>query len=127
MLAEHLGELAGELRAEALEPLVVGLGELDVEVVGHQPPVAAEDLRGVVDLAVERRGDLDRLHGAAEGAREDPGDHLLEPVLEALQPLMVPPLAASGASASAVRAFWRWYRAPGPARVPVWAPETDVG
>ena len=59
--------------------------QLDVEVVGHQPAVAAEDLRVVVALALERGGDLDRLHGAAEGAGEDAGDHLLEPVLEALQ------------------------------------------
>ena len=70
---------------EAEQALVVGLGQLDVEVVRHDPAVAAEDLRGVVDLAGERRGDLDRLHRAAEGAGEDAGDQLLELVLETLQ------------------------------------------
>ena len=85
VLAQHLGELARQLRPETLEALVVGLGELDGEGVGHQASVTAEDLGGVVDLAVERRGDLDRLHRAAEGAREDTGDHLLQLVLEALQ------------------------------------------
>src|SRR5689334_21375212 len=65
--------------------VVVLLGQLDVELVRDQAAVAGEDLRGVVDLALQGRGDLHRLHGAAEGLGEDAGDHLLETALELLQ------------------------------------------
>jgi hypothetical protein len=51
-------------------PVEVDLAELDVEVVGHHPPLAAEDLRVVVALALQRRGDLHRLHRGAEGPGE---------------------------------------------------------
>ena len=42
--------------------------------LGTSPPVAAEDLRGVVDLAGQCGGDLDGLDRAAEGAGERAGD-----------------------------------------------------
>ena len=45
MLAQHLGELARQLRPEALEALVVSLGKLDHEVVGDEAAVPAQDLR----------------------------------------------------------------------------------
>src|SRR6476659_8438785 len=85
VVAEHLGELLRQRGGVRREALVVLAGELDVELVGHQPPVAGQDLRGVVDLALEGGGDLHRLHGAAEGLGEHPADHLLETVLELLQ------------------------------------------
>ena len=67
------------VRREAVE---VGLGQLDVEVVGHHPALAGQDLRVVVALALQRRGDLDGLDGAAEGPGEGSGDQLLEALLE---------------------------------------------
>jgi hypothetical protein len=57
-------------------------GQLDDERVGRELAVARQDLGGVVDLALQRRGDLDRLDGAAEGAREGARHRLLEPLLE---------------------------------------------
>ena len=57
----------------------------DVEVVGHRPPLPAEDLRVVVALALQGRGDLHRLHGAAEDLGERAVDHALESLLETLQ------------------------------------------
>ena len=60
--------------------------QLDVEVVGREPPVAAEDLGVVVDLALQRGGDLDRLDGAAEGPGERTRDRPLQLLLELLQP-----------------------------------------
>ncbi len=84
VVAEHLDELVGQRRGVGREALVVLGGQLHVELVGHQAPVAREDLRGVVDLALQRGGHLDRLDGAAEGAREGARDELLETALEAL-------------------------------------------
>jgi len=49
---------------------VILRGQLDVELVGHQTAVARQDLRRVVDLALQGRGDLDGLDGAAEGLGE---------------------------------------------------------
>src|SRR3954447_7356400 len=60
-------------------------GELDVELVGDEAAVAGQDLRGVVDLALQGGRDLHRLHGTAESLREGAGDHLLETVLEPLE------------------------------------------
>ena len=94
-------------------------------------------LRICAELSTSRLsadGDLDRLYGAAEGAREDTGDHLLEPVLEALQ-------RAHGASSRRSRVV-RVARPPDapivPVRAhrdrsgrlatrPVWAADDDVG
>ena len=84
--------LARQLRAEPLEALVIGLGQLDVEVVGDQTAVAGEDLRVVVALALECRSDLDGLHRRAEGPGERARDHLLELVLQTLEPAHVAPL-----------------------------------
>jgi hypothetical protein len=50
----------------------------------------------VVDLAGDRGGDLDRLHGRAEGPGEDAADRLFEPLLEALQTPTSPPSRRSG-------------------------------
>ncbi|CUR54634.1 hypothetical protein NOCA2200024 [metagenome] len=85
VVAQGVGELFGHRAVVGAEPLEVALAELHVEAVGHQAPVAAQDLRVVVDLALERGRDLDGLDRAAEGACEDAGDHLLELVLESLQ------------------------------------------
>ena len=85
VLTEHVGELVGEGGAVRREPLVVRRGQLHVEVVRDQPPVAGEDLRRVVDLTLEGCGDLDGLYGASESAREGSGNELLQTVLEPLQ------------------------------------------
>ena len=61
-------------------------------------------------LALERGGDLDGLHRAAEGAGEDSGDHRLEPLLEALQGVHAgPPLLALG-SLSGRGSGWAGFR-----------------
>ena len=74
-------------------------GQLDVEVVGHQPALAAEHLGVVVALALERGGDLDGLHGAAEGPREDTGDHRSSRCSKRCRAFTpVPPLLALGSS-----------------------------
>ena len=119
VLAEHLGKLLGERGAVLREPLVVCRRELDMEVVGHQAPVAREDLRGVVDLALESGGYLDRLDLAAEGASEGTGDHRLQPVLEPLKDShATSSLAVGGAPGSSVaRTHQPWahpYRGRGP-------------
>ena len=68
-----------------------------MEVVGDQTALPAEHLGVVVALALEGGGDLDGLHGTAEGPREDTGDDLLEALLEALQGVHPqPPLLALG-------------------------------
>ena len=82
MVLELLGELLEQGRVVRRESLEVGLGELDVEVVGHHPPLAGQDLGVVVALALESGRDLDRLDGAAERAGEGSGDQCLEPLLE---------------------------------------------
>jgi len=60
---------------------MVGHRELDVEGVGDQPAVSRQNLRRVVDLALESGGYLDRLHSALKGAGEGSGDDLLKSVL----------------------------------------------
>ena len=85
VVLQLVDEVLLERAAEADDAVEVGDGQLDVEVVGHQSALAAQHLGVVVALALEGGGDLDGLHGAAEGPREDTGDHGLEPLLEALQ------------------------------------------
>jgi hypothetical protein len=85
MVLELVDEVLLERATESDDALEVGGGQLDVEVVGHQPALAAQHLRVVVALALQGGGDLDGLHRAAEGPGEDAGDHGLEPLLEALQ------------------------------------------
>ena len=89
VVLDLVGELVGERGVVRREPVEVDLAELDVEVVGHHPPLAAEDLGVVVALALQRGRDLHRLHRTAEGAREGAGDHVLQPLLEPLQPAHV--------------------------------------
>ncbi len=91
VVLQLLGELAGQRGVVRRQPVEVDLRQLDVEVVGHQPPVAGQDLRVVVALPLQGGGDLDGLHGTAERAGEDAGDQLLQPLLEALQAAHVPP------------------------------------
>ena len=85
VLHQLLGEVVHERGVVGRQPIEVGGRQLDVEVVGHRPPLPAEDLRVVVALALEGRGDLHRLHGAAEDAGERAVHHVLEPLLEPLQ------------------------------------------
>ena len=98
MVLELVDELALHRVVVAVQALEVDAGELDEEAVGHQAPVAAEDLGVVVALALQGGRDLDGLHGAAEGAGEGTGDHLLELVLEALQGVHVVRLLSGGPS-----------------------------
>ena len=97
VVLELVDEVLLEGATEPEHPLEVGRGQLDVEVVGHQPALPAEHLGVVVALALERGGDLDGLHRTAEGPGEDTGDDGLEPLLEALQGVHAgPPLLALG-------------------------------
>ena len=89
VVLDLVGELVGEGAVVRREAVEVDLAQLDVEVVGHHPPLAAEDLGVVVALALERGRDLHRLHRAAERAREGAGDEVLQPLLEPLQPAHV--------------------------------------
>src|SRR5436309_6056278 len=79
----------GKLDAEALgvhvEALVVGLGQLDDEIVRHQRAPLGHDGRPVVHLALDRAGHLDRLQLGPEGAREGTLYHAFKTTLEALQ------------------------------------------
>src|SRR5690242_2359955 len=79
----------GQLDAEALgvhvETLVVGLGQLDDEVVRHQRAPLGHDGGPVVHLALDRAGYLDRLQLGPEGAREGTLYHAFKTTLEALQ------------------------------------------
>ena len=79
----------GQLDAEALgvhiETVVVGLGELDHEIVRHQGAALRHDRGPVVHLPLHRASHLDGLQLGLEGAREGTLDHALEPSLEALQ------------------------------------------
>ncbi len=85
VLANHGGQLVLQRGGVRRQALVVVVAELDDEVVGHQDAARADDRGLVVELALERAADLDRLHLRLEGAREDPLDEAFEPALEALQ------------------------------------------
>src|SRR5690606_12681461 len=107
-----VGELAGQSVVVRREAGHVGLAQLDVERVGHQTPVTAEDLRVVVELALQRGRDLHRLDRTAEGSGEDPGDPLPQLVFEALQsahglllPRAVPRLVFGGCGHAST--WWR--------------------
>ena len=114
VVLELLGEVAHHRGVVRREPVEVGLRELDVEVVGHHPPLARQDLGVVVALALERGGDLDRLHGAAERLGEGAGDHLLQLVLEALQPAHVRSPPSARARSSSVRTLPAMLSGPAP-------------
>ena len=86
MLLDLVHQLVGERGVVGREPLEVDLAELDVEVVGHHPALAAEDLGVVVALALQGGGDLDGLDRGPEGACEGTGDEVLQRLLEPLQP-----------------------------------------
>src|SRR6478736_1185533 len=79
----------GKLDAEALgvhvEALVVGLGQLDDEIVRDQRASLGHDGGPVVHLTLDRAGHLDRLQLGPEGAREGTLDHAFKTTLEALQ------------------------------------------
>ena len=99
VVLDLVGQLVGERGVVGRQPLEVARAQLDVEVVGHHPPLAGEDLGVVVALALEGRRDLHRLDRRAEGAREGAGDHALEPLLEPLE-------SAHVASFRGVSACW---------------------
>src|SRR5581483_8151316 len=86
------GIVPGEVRqldAQALrvhlEPLVIGVRDLDHAVVRYQSPPLGDDGCPVVHLTLNRARHLDRLQFGLEGAREGALDHALEPSLESLQ------------------------------------------
>jgi hypothetical protein len=84
VLVQHLRQLAAEGLAIRREPVEVGGGQVDQEVVGREPLLAAEDLRGVVDLTLQGGGDLHRLDGTAKSPRESARHQSFEPLLEAV-------------------------------------------
>ena len=85
VLAHHVGQLPAQRVGVHGQPLVVVGGQLHVEDVGDDGPAAAHHGGPVVHLALQRRGDLDRLHLGLEGAREGAVDQLVEPLLEPVQ------------------------------------------
>src|SRR5262249_12573408 len=85
VVAQLVGEFIAEGPAVGVQPLEVARTELDGEVVRHQPAVPGQDPRGVVDLTLERRRQLDRLDVALERAREDTAHNAFQTSLEALQ------------------------------------------
>ena len=94
-LAGVVTQLAGQFGVQGVgvrgELVVVVLGEADDELVGHQPLVAGHELGLGVELALQPRGDLDRLYVALERAREDAADGALHLLLEARENAHVPP------------------------------------
>ena len=62
-----------------------------VNCVGHQPLVPGHQLGLGVQLALQARGDLDRLHVAFERSCEDGADRSLDLLLEPLEYAHVPP------------------------------------
>ena len=85
MTAPVWDELVGQGRAQARHALVVFGRHAHGEVVRHEHAVARDDRRLGVDLALERRGDLDRLQPRTEGLRERAVDGALETFLEVVQ------------------------------------------
>src|SRR5579863_3767216 len=79
----------GQFDAQALgvhvQAVVVGLGQLDDEIVGHQGPALGHDGGPVVHFPLDRAGHLDRLQLGPEGAREGTLNHAFQATLEALQ------------------------------------------
>src|SRR5207249_3729257 len=67
------------------EALVVGLGQLDDEIVRHQRAALGHDGGPVVHLTLDGAGHLDRLQLGPEGAREGTLHHAFKTTLEALQ------------------------------------------
>src|SRR6266576_1666806 len=81
----QVGQLDAEAFCVHIETLVVGLGQLDDEVVRHQRAPLGHDGGPVVHLALDRAGHLDRLQLGPEGAREGTLYHAFKTTLEALQ------------------------------------------
>ena len=73
------------------ELVMVVLGKVDAELVGHQALVAGHQLGLGIELALQARCDLDRLHVAFERAREDAADCALNFLLKARENAHVPP------------------------------------
>ena len=89
-------QLAGQLGVQRLrvrgELVVIVLGESDDELVRHQPLVPGHELGLGVQLPLQSRRDLDRLHVALERPGEHPADRAFDLLLEALEYAHVPPL-----------------------------------
>ena len=102
-----LAQLGAHLGVERLgvrrELVVVGLGEVHGELVGHQPLVPGHQLGLGVQLAHQPRGDLHRLHIALERPGEDGADRPLDLLLESLENAHVPPLSDLATSIVSVR------------------------
>src|SRR5437588_911733 len=81
----QVGQLDAEAFGVHIETLVVGLGQLDDEVVRHQRAPLGYDGGPVVHLALDRAGHLDRLQLGPEGTREGTLYHAFKTTLEALQ------------------------------------------
>jgi hypothetical protein len=85
VLGDHVGELVGELLGPLTQVAEVGGPEAHDVDVRRQDPALADDGALLVGLALERLGDLGRVHLALEDAGEGEADHALESSLEALQ------------------------------------------
>ena len=68
--------------AEDGKSRVVVAGQLNAEDIGHHRAIAVHDRRTIVELTLQSRRDLDRLHLGLEGTRERPIDHPVEGILK---------------------------------------------
>ncbi|QCB92205.1 hypothetical protein E5225_00185 [Cellulomonas shaoxiangyii] len=104
LTARVVGDVGRQLLREGLgtpllDLVVVGRGQLDGELVGHDRAVAADDRRTVVQLTPQRVRELDRLDLAAEGAREGVVHDALHAVLEFVEEShahLLPPVVRAG-------------------------------
>lgn len=85
VLASQLDQLGGEGAEVRGQAIVVAGAQLDDEVVRDERAVAADDLRVVVEFALDGSRDLDGLDLGPESPGERALNEVLEPALEALQ------------------------------------------
>src|SRR3984957_18939285 len=85
VLTGQRGQLDPEAVGVDLQPLVVGLRQLDHEVVGYQRPALRDDRRPVIHLPLHGAGHFDRLQLRFEGPREGTFDHPFQAMFKPLQ------------------------------------------
>jgi hypothetical protein len=85
VLPDDLGELLGEGLGVDREPVVVVAGQLHDEVIGNDRAALADDRRAVVQLTLQRAGDLHGLNVGFERLREGSAHQSFETALEALE------------------------------------------
>ena len=79
------GELGGQGVFEDSEPLVVVVGELDVEDIRNNGPVSIQDAGAVIYVTLQGGSKFDGLNFRLECLGESPVDHPVQGVFELLQ------------------------------------------